>query len=225
MTIETEVTRGGTVFVIDDDEMVRTSVACAAESIGARAQTFASARAFLAVSALAEMPGCVVANMSLPDLDGVALIALLHKAGAPFPVVLLTDGVPSWRIVRAMKAGAMDVIEKPVRPRDITDVLRLAIDQANVLFRDRKAQKLLLRCLETLTPREREVFSLVTTGMLNKQVAWELGVSEKTVKVHRARVVEKMGAASLADLVRMADRLAPLVPSAPRLPMAAVSVA
>lgn len=197
----------GTVFVIEADDSVRSAVTCVVESLGAQAETFESAEAFLARQVTFEGPGCIVADVRLPDADGLALQDLLNAAGSPYPIVFLGAHVATATAVRAMKAGAVDVLEQPVQDSALGQVVRAALRRAKELVEERLSRAALAKRHATLTPREKQVFALVTTGMLNKQVAWAFGISEKTIKVHRARVMEKMGASSLAELVRMADRI------------------
>jgi FixJ family two-component response regulator len=177
-------------------------------SAGYRVKAYPSAEALLAEPpAVDDTPAVVLADLVLPGLDGIALAARLGSTPAAPPVVFLSarGGIPSS--VRAMKQGAVDFLEKPVHEQELLEALGRAVARSRERILERQQLADLRRRHETLTARERQVLVLVVWGLLNKQVAWELGVSEKTVKVHRSRAVAKMGARSLPDLVRMAGRL------------------
>jgi len=197
-----------TVHVVDDSESVRRAMSRLIKSAGYRVKEYPSAEALLAEPPAADdTPAVVLADLVLPGLDGIALAARLGSTpGAP-PVVFVSGrgGVPSS--VRAMKEGAVDFLEKPVHAQELLEALARAVARSRERILERQRLADLRRRYSTLTARERQVLALVVSGLLNKQVASELGVSEKTVKVHRSRAVAKMGARSLADLVRMAVRL------------------
>ena len=194
-----------TVFVVDDDAAVRRSVERLIRTVGLDVLTFPSAQEFLEHGP-PDGPACVVLDVRMPGLSGLDLQKKLAEAGFGVPIIIMTGHGTVPMSVRAMKAGAVDFLQKPFDEQVLLD----AVSQA--LERDREGRKTealrlqALRRMDTLTPREREVFELVVRGLLNKQVAAKLGASEKTIKVHRARVMQKMEADSLADLVRMAEK-------------------
>jgi FixJ family two-component response regulator len=175
-------------------------------SVGLPVITFASAREFLQHE-LPAGPACLLLDVRMPGLSGLELQELLAATGRQMPIIFLTGYGTIPMSVRAMKSGAMDFLQKPCDDQVLLEAIARALEQAQQAWQDHTVQSALLACLETLTPREREVLALVVTGMLNKQMADMLGMSEKTVKTHRARVMKKMHATSLADLVRMVDRV------------------
>jgi len=193
------------VFVVDDDISVRESLELLIRSAGWRAETFASAQAFLSRPRPA-VPCCLVLDVTMPGLNGLELQQRLAER-TEMPIIFVTGYGDVPMTVRAMKAGAVEFLTKPVKDDVLLEAIRQSIEQSRATL-DREAQMQLLRdCYSSLTPREREVMELVVSGLLNKQVGGELGISEITVKAHRGQVMRKMKADSLADLVTMAQRL------------------
>ena len=196
------------VYVVDDDQGMCQALASLFRSVGLRAQTFGSAREFLDAS-LSDAPGCMVLDVQLPGLSGLDLQQELTDRGFQIPIIFITGHADVPMTVQAMKAGAVEFLTKPFSDQDLLNAVQSAVDRDRAARQDLAHVANLRARYETLTPREREVMLLVVTGMLNKQIAAELGASEVTVKLHRGRVMHKMGAESVADLVRMADRLGP----------------
>jgi FixJ family two-component response regulator len=194
------------VYVVDDDPSVRKALERLLRSAGYNTMTFASAPEFLDFTC-PDTPGCLILDIKMPRLSGLELQDRLSEKGISLPIIFITGHGTVPASVRAFKAGAMDFLQKPFKERELLDAVCRAIEKHRRLRREQKEIKALRARLETLTPREREVFSLVASGLLNKQVAFDLGITEKTIKVHRARVMQKMGAQSLADLVRFAQKL------------------
>jgi len=194
------------VIVVDDDLSFRNMLSRLVGTIGLKTVQFASAEEFLAAP-LPDGPACLVLDVHMPGLSGLDLQRRLTQGSRPFPIIFTTGHGDIPMTVEAMKAGAVGFFSKPFRTQEMIDAIKEGI------ARDREAQKLYAETAElqaryqSLTAREREVFALVTTGALNKQIAHQLGTSERTIKAHRSQVVEKMKAESVADLVRMADRL------------------
>ena len=195
-----------TVVVIDDDPEVREALQGLLRTVGLRAELFASVTDFLN-SSRPDLPGCLVLDVRLPGRSGLEFQNDLAKAQVRLPIIFVTGYGDIPMSVRAMKAGAVEFLTKPIRPQELLDAIHRAIEQDRAR-RDREQVTGDLRGrLETLTRRERQVMALAVAGRLNKQIAAEIGLSEATVKLHRGQVMRKMGARSLADLVRMGDRL------------------
>jgi len=195
------------VFVVDDDASMRQALKSLLESMSLGVETFGSAADFLKSRRAANSAACLVLDVRLPGLSGLDFQAELAKADVQIPIIFITGYGDIPMTVRAMKAGAVEFLTKPFRDQDLLDAVQIALERDRERRKKDKAVSELRAHFETLTPREQEVISLVTTGLMNKQIAAELGVSEITVKVHRGNIMKKMGARSLADLVRMADAL------------------
>jgi FixJ family two-component response regulator len=193
------------VFVVDDDVSVRESLELLIKSAGWRPETFASAQAFLA-RPRPTVPCCLVLDVTLPGLSGLELQQQLADR-TDMPIIFITGYGDVPMTVRAMKAGAVEFLTKPFRDDVLLDAIRGAIERSRAALRLDSEMRTLRTCYESLTPREREVMALVVSGLLNKQVGGELGISEITVKAHRGQVMRKMKADSLPDLVTMAARL------------------
>ena len=194
------------VFVVDDDAAVRRSLDNLIRSVGLRAETFASAQEFLS-SKRPDVPGCLVLDVRLPGLSGLDLQNRMAEADMEIPIIFITGHGDIPMTVQAMKAGAVEFLTKPFREQDLLDAIQQALERDSQAREQRAEIEGLRRRFASLTPREREVMVLMVAGLLNKQIAGELGASETTVKIHRHNVMGKMGAGSLADLVRMADKL------------------
>ncbi len=199
------------VFVVDDDAPVRESLKNLIGSVGLRAELFASTQEFLR-SKRPDVPSCLVLDVRLPGLSGLDLQKRITEAGMEIPIIFITGHGDIPMSVRAMKAGAVEFLTKPFRDQDLLDAIQLALERDRKAREQRAAIEDLRRRFASLTAREREVMARVVAGLLNKQIGGELGTSETTVKIHRHQVMEKMGAGSLPELVRMADRLGILVP-------------
>jgi RNA polymerase sigma factor (sigma-70 family) len=195
-----------TVFIVDDDPSIRESTEMLLRSVGIRVKTFVSAQDFLKTD-LREGFGCLVLDVRMPGMSGLQLQEKLVSAKTPLPVIFITGHGTIPMSVRAMKAGAVDFIPKPFDEQELLDAINRAISQQKEREAKNEEIERLHRHLKTLTTREYEVFSLLVTGMANKEIAYELGTSERTVKAHRAKIMEKMYAGSLADLIRFSEKL------------------
>jgi len=194
------------VFVIDDDRMIREGMQSLIRSVGLRVEMFASAQDFLDAKR-PDAPACLVLDVRMPGLSGLDLQLKLRDGGIPVPIIFITGHGDIPMSVRAMKEGAHEFLTKPVRGQDLLDAVQKAIAADRMLREERKdADEIRVR-FDSLTPREKEVLELVVAGLLNKQIADQLRMSELTVKTHRAHVMEKTQAESLAHLVRMSERL------------------
>ena len=194
------------VFVVDDDPSVRTSTERLIRSAGFDVQTFASAREFLSTSRPTG-PACLVLDVQLRGSSGLDLQRELTDAGFTIPIIFITGHGDIPMTVRAMKAGAIEFLTKPFRKQALLDAIRTAVERDRAMHKERSETAALVQRYEQLTPRERQVMALVVAGLLNKQIAGELATSERTIKFHRAHIMDKMAAESLAELVRMAGQL------------------
>ncbi len=196
----------GQVFLVDDESSVRRAFTRLLQSAGFSVSSFGTAEEFLAAGPY-DSGGCVVADLRMPGLSGLELQDRVAERGIDLPIVFVSGRADLGSGIQAMKGGAVDFLEKPVSDHDLIDAIRRALAEGERRRARREERELLEARLSKLTPREREVCSLIVLGLLNKQVGAELGASEKTIKVHRARVMEKMQAGSLAELVRMSDKV------------------
>jgi FixJ family two-component response regulator len=206
-----EMNNRAVVHVVDDDASLRDALESLFDSVGLQTRTYGAARGFLDASP-ADEPGCIVIDIRLPDMSGLEFQAQLTQLGVRLPVIMMTGYGDIPMTVRAMKRGAVDFLPKPFRDQDMLDAVMAAIERDR---QRRTADEDALRMrqrFKTLTPREQQVMMLVSTGKMNKQVAGDLGVSEITVKIHRGAAMRKMGARTLADLVRMAEVVKPKAP-------------
>jgi FixJ family two-component response regulator len=194
------------VFIVDDDLSVRRSTERLIQSAGLKVQTFTSAKEFLK-NARFEGPACLVLDVRMPGLSGMDLQRELMQSGIHIPIIFITGHADIPMSVRAMKAGAVEFLTKPFRSRALLDAVRAAIERDRAAHKARSETGELRQRYEQLTPREREVMALVVAGQLNKQVASELSTTERTIKFHRAHIMQKMGAESLANLVRIVEKL------------------
>jgi FixJ family two-component response regulator len=194
------------VFIVDDDLSVRRSTERLVRSAGFNAQSFAAAGEFLK-NPRPEGPACLVLDVRMPGLNGMDLQHELNQTGIHIPIIFITGHGDIPMSVRAMKAGAVEFLTKPFRSQTLLDAIRAAIERDRSMHKERSEAGELRQHYDQLTPREREVMALVAAGMLNKQIAGDLATSERTIKFHRAHIMQKMNAKSLADLVRMVEKL------------------
>jgi FixJ family two-component response regulator len=194
------------VYVIDDDESMRRGLTNLFESVGLRVEAFGSAPELLQRK-LPDVPSCVVLDIRLPGMSGLDFQTLLEKAAIHIPIVFVTGHGDITMSVKAMKAGAADFLTKPFRQQEMLDAVTAAIERDRKRRQDEKIVSNARALVETLTPREREILALVSAGLMNKQIAAEIGIAEITVKIHRGRIMKKMGTRSLADLVRITEML------------------
>lgn len=194
------------VFVIDDDESMREAIRSLIRSVGVNVETFASADEFLRTKR-PDVPACLILDVRMPGLSGLDLQRDLAAANIHIPIIFITGHGDIPMSVRAMKAGAVEFLTKPFRDQDLLDAIQQALDRDRAERSQQAETAELQNRYHSLTPRETEVFGLVVKGLLNKQIALQLGTSEVTIKMHRRQVMEKMRADSLADLVRMSERL------------------
>lgn len=203
--------RSAIVYVVDDDADVRSGIECMLQSVGLNSRAFASTREFLDV-VLAEEVRCLILDVRLPGLSGFDLQTELLKANIDIPIIFITGYADIPMTVKAMKAGAVEFLPKPVREQDLLDAVGLALERDRTRREFDMQTNDWLAKYEALTPREQEVMKGVCAGLMNKQLAAEIGVSEITVKVHRHNLMKKFGVRSLVDLVRISDRLAKIRP-------------
>src|SRR5258707_4654220 len=194
------------VFVIDDDPSVRRAIKRLIGSVGLQVELFGSAQEFLH-SKRPDAPSCLVLDIRLPGISGLDFQRQLAQANIHIPIIFITAHGDVAMTVRAMKAGAVEFLTKPFRDQDLLDAVHMALERDRTRRQQESEIAVLRNRLESLTPREGEVLPLVVSGLLNKQIAAELGTSENTVKVHRSQLMRKMGADSLADLVRLAEKI------------------
>jgi FixJ family two-component response regulator len=199
------------VFVVDDDASIRTALKRLFQSVGLRCETFSSAQSFL-THPLGDQIGCLVLDVRLPGLSGLDLQSELSKANIQIPIIFITGHGDVPMTVRAIKAGAVEFLTKPFHDQDLLDAVQQALNHDHLMRQQQAEISRLRQRLESLTPREHQVMGLVVFGFLNKQIAGQLGTSEKTVKVHRGQVMQKMETQSLPELVRIADKLGMTTP-------------
>jgi FixJ family two-component response regulator len=197
---------GSVVFVVDDDASVRAALDSLFRSVGLVVRSFGSAQEFLSEPP-ADGPACLVLDVRLPGMSGLDLQRQLNERDTALPIVMITGHGDIPMTVRAIRAGAVEFLSKPFRDQDLLDAVQQALDRSRVLRKELAAMADIKARFDSLTLRERQVMGRVVAGLLNKQIAFDLGISEVTVKLHRGQVMQKMHAASVADLVRMADHL------------------
>ena len=197
-----------TVFIVDDDRGLRQAIQDLVESVGLRAESFASGEDFLRAKRM-NRPSCLVLDVRLPQMSGLDFQQRLTKTGIQIPIIFITAHGDIPMSVRALKSGALEFLTKPFRDQDLLDAIHQALERDRVAREQQSEIHNLQERVRTLTAREQEVMNLVVSGMLNKQIASEIGTSEATVKIHRGNVMRKMKAGSVVDLVRMADKLKP----------------
>jgi FixJ family two-component response regulator len=195
------------VFLVDDDASVRRALVRLIKSAGHNVQAFASAQEFLGAKPGSHEAGCLVLDVRMPGLTGIDLQRELGAMNRNLPIVFITGHGDIPMSVKAMKAGAVDFLQKPVKDKDLLEAIEQSLARAARDQSERKGIAQIRKRVESLTPRELEVMALVVTGMLNKQIAFKLGTVEKTIKVHRARVMDKMGVDSIAELVRLTEKI------------------
>jgi len=194
------------VFVVDDDPSVRRAIKRLVESVGLRVELFGSAMEFMS-STRPDVLSCLITDIRLPGISGLDFQRELAKAENEIPMIFITAHGDIPMTVRAMKAGAVEFLTKPFRDQDLLDAIQVGLERDRGRRQRQAEAEILRQRFESLTPREREVLPLVVSGLLNKQVAAELGTTEATVKVHRSQLMKKMGADSLPELVRMAEKI------------------
>ena len=193
-------------YLVDDEPAVRKALSRLLRSAGYAVTAFGSAKEFMQQH-LADAPGCLVLDVTMPEITGIELQEWLARTRSPLPIIFITGNGDIPTSVRAMKAGAVDFLTKPVKEADLLRAIEIALRRGRETRQTRAEVNAIQERLATLTPREREVLEHVVSGQLNKQIAGDLGTVEKTIKVHRARVMEKMGVQSLAELARLAERM------------------
>jgi FixJ family two-component response regulator len=197
---------GATVYIIDDDDSIRAAIQGLLKSVGLRSKSFANADEFLG-SEHPNGPGCMILDVRLPGLSGLDVQRTMAEAGIQIPIIFITGHGDIPMTVKAMKSGAVEFLTKPFRDQDLLDAIQQALDRDRINRQQQSETSELESRYRILSAREREVMALVVSGLLNKQIASELGTSEITVKIHRRQVMRKMEAGSLADLVRFAEKI------------------